>query len=115
MMSDDSDPLRPRDFAVLLLSSGDLLPRKRARDQQADRAGLDIKRRVLTALADRDPEAEDVEAALMATVEELGPPMGPTRAIARSVLEEWRAVRSTPGLLAHLLNEAVRDGRQPPA
>jgi len=34
------EPLRPRDFAVLLLSSGDLTPRQRARDQVADRAGL---------------------------------------------------------------------------
>jgi hypothetical protein len=114
-MSDDSAPLRPRDFAVLLLSGGDLAPRQRARDQQADRAGLDIKRRVLTCLAERDPEAEEVEAALMAIVEELGSPSGPTRAIALAVLEEWRAVRTTPVLLAHLLNEAVRDGRQPPA
>lgn len=110
-MSDDSAPVRPRDFAVLLLSSGDLMPRQRARDQQADRAGLEIKRRVLTSLAERDPEAEDVEATLLAIVEELGPPNGPTRAIARTVLEEWRAVRTTPGLLAHLLNEALRDGR----
>ena len=42
--------VRPRDFALLLLASRDLAPRKRARDQQADRAGLELKKRVLTAL-----------------------------------------------------------------
>jgi hypothetical protein len=118
-----SEPLRPRDFAVLLLSSGDVAPRQRARDQQADRAGLDLKRRVLNALVARDPEAPELEAALLAIVEELGPPTGPARAIALAVLEEWRSASTTPGWLAHLLGEAVRGaegegkrrGRQLPA
>lgn len=101
-------PLRPRDFAVLLLSSGDLTPRQRARDQQADRAGLEIKRRVLNAVAARDPEPADLEAALVAIVEELGEPSGPTRAVARGVLEEWQSASATPELMAHLLGEAVR-------
>jgi hypothetical protein len=126
-MCDTSDPvsppLRPRDFALLLLSSGDVTPRQRARDQQADRAGLDLKRRVLTALVAHDPEPEDLEAALLAVVEELGPPAGPARAIALAVLEEWRAASATPGWLPHVLGEAVRGpdaegrrrGRQLPA
>jgi hypothetical protein len=116
-------PLRPRDFAVLLLSSGDVTPRQRARDQQADRAGLALKRRVLNALVAIDPEPEDLEAALLAIVEELGPPGGPTRAIALALVEEWRAASATPEWLAHLLGEAVRGseaegrrrGRQLPA
>jgi len=100
--------LRPRDFAVLLLSSGELTPRQRARDQQADRAGLALKRRVLNALAALDPEPDDLEAALLAIVEELGPPTGPTRAIALALLDEWQAAIATPEWLAHLLGEAVR-------
>src|SRR5689334_17999956 len=118
-----ASPLRPRDFAVLLLSSGGVAPRQRARDQQADRAGLDLKRRVLTALVAHDPEAEDLEAALVAVVEELGPPTGPARAIALALLEGWRAASAPPGWLAHVLGEAVRGpdaegprrGRQLPA
>jgi hypothetical protein len=101
-------PLRPRDFAVLLLSSGDVTPRQRARDQQADRAGLALKRRVLNALVALDPEPEDLEAALLAIVEQLGPPSGPTRAIALALVEEWQAASATPEWLAHLLGEAVR-------
>jgi hypothetical protein len=101
-------PLRPRDFAVLLLSSGEASPRRRARDQQADRAGLELKRRVLNALAALDPEPEDLEAALLAIVEEQGPPTGPVRAIALALLEEWQAACTIPEWLAQLLGEAVR-------
>ena len=107
-MSDAPEPLRPRDFALLLLASGDLAPRQRARDQQADRAGLELKRRVLNALATRDPEPEDLEATLLAVVEGLGPPTGPTRSVAVALFEEWQTAVATPGWVAHLLGEAVR-------
>jgi hypothetical protein len=109
-----NEPVRPRDFALLLLASGDVLPRQRARDQQADRAGLELKRRVLEALAALDPEPEDLEAALLATVEELGPPTGPTRSVALAVLEDWRTVCATPGWLEHLLREALHPGQEGP-
>src|SRR5262249_53083887 len=115
------DPLRPRDLALLLLASGDLRPRKRARDQQADLAGLELKRRVLERLAAIDPEAHDLEAALVRIVEEIGPPTGPTRAIATTVRDEWLAACTAPEWVAHLLGEATRqsardphDGRQIP-
>jgi hypothetical protein len=110
-MSDSGELLRPRDFALLLLGSGDLAPRRRARDQQADRVGLDLKRRVLEALLARDPDPEDMEAALLFAVDELGPPTGPMLAMARLVLDEWRTAAATPEWVAHLLGEAVR----PPA
>lgn len=100
-------PLRPHDFAVLLLASGDLLPRQRARDQQADRAGMDLKRRLLERLRDLDPEPAELEAVLLRTVEELGPPTGPARAVAGAIREEWLQACLTPALVAHLLDEAV--------
>jgi hypothetical protein len=103
-----TDPLRPREFALLILASGELAPRQRARDQQADRAGLDLKRRVLVAVADADPQPDELEAALMAVVEEFGPPTGPTRAVALSVLDEWRAASASPDWAAHLIDEAAR-------
>jgi hypothetical protein len=122
-MSDPCQPLRPRDFALLLLASGDALPRQRARDQQADRAGLALKRRVLNELVLRDPEPDDTEAVLLAIVEEIGPPTGPTRSVAAQVLEEWRLAATTPGWVEHLLAEALRpagpkgkaNGRELPA
>jgi hypothetical protein len=99
--------VRPRDLALLLLASGDLLPRQRARDQQADRAGLDLKRRLLDRLAALDPESDELEAALLRIVEELGPPQGPTRAVAMVVRDEWLAACASPEWVAQLLAEAV--------
>jgi hypothetical protein len=105
--------LRPHDLALLLLASGDLLPRKRARDQQADRAGLELKGRVLDRLAGLDPEPEDLEATLLRIVEEIGPPTGPTRAIALTIQEEWQAACASPEFVTHLLGEAARQNQGP--
>jgi hypothetical protein len=104
-------PLRPRDFALLLLAPGDQLPRQRARDQQADRAGLALQRRVLDDLAALDPEPDEMEPGLLQIVEEFGPPTGPTRAIALMLLEEWRAASAAPGWLGLALDEALRGPR----
>ena len=114
---------RPGDLARLLLAADAGPPRRRARDQQADRAGLDLKRRVLDALVAVDPEPEDLEAALLTVVEGLGPPTGPTRSVAIALFEEWQTAVTTPEWVAQLLGEAVRApeaeggrrGRQLPA
>ena len=109
MMAEPSpEPVRPRNLALLLLASGELLPRRRARDQQADLSGMDLKRRVLEAVADRDPESEDLESLLMELVDEFGPPTGPTRSIAVSFLEEWQTACVSPEWIGHLLNEATQ-------
>jgi hypothetical protein len=107
--------LRPRDLAVLLLASGDLKPRKRARDQQADCAGLELKRRVLDRVAALDPEPGDLEAILLGIVAELGPPTGPTRALAVSFREEWQLACASPEWVAHLLGEATRTSDKEPS
>jgi hypothetical protein len=110
-MSDSSELLRPRDFALLLLASSDALPRQRARDQQADRAGLELKRRLLNEIVTRDPDPDDTEATLVELVEEMGPPTGPTRSLAALILQEWRLAMCTPTWVEHLVGEALR----PPA
>jgi len=99
--------LRPRDLALLLLASGDLRPRIRARDQEADRTGLELKRRVLDRVAALDPEPETLTGALLGIVEEIGPPTGPTRAIAVSFQEDWQAALTAPDWIAHLIAEAT--------
>src|SRR5713226_548987 len=99
--------LRPRDLALLLLASGDLRPRQRPRDQQADRAGMEIKRRILQEVAAIDPEPEELEAVLLRLVDEIGPPTGPTRAVAAIVRDEWQTACATPEWVSQLLAEAV--------
>jgi hypothetical protein len=108
-MNSSDATLRPRDLALLLLASGDLLPRQRARDQQADLAGLRLKRRVLERLAALDPEPAELEAVLLRIVEEIGSPTGPTRAIAAAVWEDWQAACVSPAWVAHLLAEATHE------
>jgi hypothetical protein len=104
--------LRPRDLAWLLLASGDLHPRQRARDQQADQAGLALMRRVLEQLAALDPEPEELEATLLRIVEQIGPPTGPTRAIALTIHEEWLAACATPELVTLWLGQAARESHK---
>jgi hypothetical protein len=108
-MEASSEPLMPRSFALLILGSGDLRPRKRARDQQADRAGLDLKRRMLDRLVEIDPEPQELDAALLRIVGEMGPPTGPTRAIAESIREDWQAACLSPEWVGLLLSEALQE------
>ena len=100
---------RPKDIALLLLASGDLLPRQRARDQQADITGNSLKSRILNALVQLDPEPEQVEATLEQIIALLGPPTGPTRAIAVGVLEEWQAACASPEFVEWLLAQAIQE------
>lgn len=104
--------IRPADLATFLLASGDMLPRQRARDQQADLAGLALKRRVLDLLVAHDPEPAELEACLAAIVEELGPPSGPTRAICQGVYEEWAMAAGNPALVEWLLAEALAESQR---
>src|SRR5919108_309627 len=92
--------LRPRDLALLLLASGDLLPRKRARDQQPDITGLALKRRMLDRLAMLDPEPEQFDETLLRIIDEMGPPAGPARALAVNIREEWQMACTSPALVS---------------
>jgi hypothetical protein len=106
------EPLRPRDLALLLLASGDLHPRQRARDQQADTAGLELKRRLLDRLAALDPEPEELEGTLARIIEEIGAPQGPTRAVAVLIRDEWLAACAAPEWVLHLLREGTAGDEQ---
>jgi hypothetical protein len=106
--------MRPHDLALLLLASADLLPRQRARDQQADMAGLSLKRRLLDRLASLDPEPDELDATLARIVEEFGPPTGPTRALALAFREEWQAAEQQPEWINHLLDDALKQSGEEP-
>lgn len=103
--------IRPSALALFLLASGDMLPRKRARDQQADIAGLELKRRVLDLVVSYDPEPQDLEPALLRIVGEIGPPHGPTRAVCASVRDDWDDAQASPEFVEWLIQEAVDQDR----
>src|SRR5262249_26044421 len=105
------ESLRPRDLALLLLASPDLRPRQRARDQQADLAGLNLMRRLLEQLAALDPEPETLEAVLLRLATEMGGPSGPARAVATQIRDEWRMACASPEWVAYLLTQATEERR----
>lgn len=108
MSAPEETALRPADLARLLLASGDLLPRQRARDQQADLAGIALKRAALEQLIALDPEPEELDAALAQIIAALGPPYGPIRGICLNIRYDWEAASTTPGFVEWLLQEARR-------
>ena len=105
--------MRPSELALFLLASGENQPRKRARDQQADIAGLELKRHVLNLLIAADPEPTELDAALMHIVAKLGVPTGPTRAICVTIREEWEAAALAPGFTEWLIDQALRESENP--
>ncbi len=107
-------PLRPKDLADLLLAGGDLLPRARARDQQADLAGMELKREVLIRLSALDPEPEEIDTALARIIATIGEPSGPTRAVCLSVRYDWDAACLSPSFVGWLLEEAIRESSGTP-
>ncbi len=106
-------PCRPADLANLLLAGPGLRSRQRARDQQADKAGIELKRQVLVRLAALDPEPEQLDEALEQIIHEMGRPHGPTRGVCLSVRSDWETACSSPHFIAWLLEQAIRDGMEP--
>ena len=104
-------PCRPADFANLMLAGPGLRSRERARDQQADQAGIELKRQVLAQLSALDPEPEMFDLALNEIINQLGPPYGPVRGICLSVRNDWESACTSPQFLAWLLQEALSEDR----
>lgn len=102
------DPRRPRDLALLLLATGGSPPRQRARDQQADLAGVELRRKILDRLAALDPEPDDCESTLARIVAEFGEPSGPTRGLCLGIRQEWDECRVSPDAWSWLIAEAIR-------
>ena len=102
-------PLRPKDLADLMLAGGELLPRQRARDQQADLAGMALKRDILSRLSALDPEPHEIDVALQQIIAAMGEPSGPVRAACLSVRYDWDSACQSPEFVAWLIEEALRE------
>jgi hypothetical protein len=107
-------PLRPGDFARILLAAAGDPPRARARDQQADILGEALRRRVLNGIVMLDPEPEKLESTLLTIVAELDEPAGSTRAVCTAFLQEWEMARVSPGFWPFLIGQAMRADDTPP-
>src|SRR5262245_51781588 len=102
--------MRPRDLALLLLSSEELRPRKRLRSQYPDNLGMELKRTLLQRLVDIDPDAENLEATLAMLIDDLGPAPGPIRALAIGFRDDWHGLASNPEWLEQLREDSAREG-----
>jgi hypothetical protein len=112
--------MRPRDVCAGLLAALDASEgrrKKRKRDTTADAIGLGIKRALLEAAVDEDPEPERFEAWLLERC--LDAPreasVGGTRAMALEVLAEWRLAVAAPTFVDWLARGAPSDDAAPAA
>jgi hypothetical protein len=110
-MSTSGDALRPARVCAALLAALDASEgrsRARKRDQTPDSIGLTIRRDLLERAARDDPEPEAFEQWLLDRVESSAAP-GAERAIARTVLEEWRLAHRMESFTAWLDHGAPSD------
>jgi hypothetical protein len=98
--------MRPRDFALLLLKSRELLPRQRLRSQTPDSIGLTLKRHLLGSLAALDPEPAELDNTLEGLIRKGGTAAGPLRALALSFRDEWQALPANPQWIKFLQSES---------
>lgn len=103
-------PLRPAAFcrqSLAALDVSDSRRRRRKRNTTPDALGMSIKRDLLESAAREDPE--DFEAWLLGRCLAAGASAGPVRAMALSVLEEWRMAQSSPDFREWLQEGAPSD------
>jgi hypothetical protein len=98
--------MRPADFArslVAAVQASDGRRRRRKRDTEPDRIGLDIKRDLLAGTAAEDPDPEQFEGFLLgrALAAEAS---GPVRAICLEILDEYLLARADSAFASWLAN-----------
>ena len=107
---------RPGEFCRRLLASLDASEgrrRRRKRDTTPDAIGMGIKRELLERAARESPTPEAFEAWLLAQCRTVGAATGPVRAMALSILEEWRLAAGSPSLDRWLAEGAPSDDAEP--
>lgn len=103
--------LRPAHVCTALLAALDAAEgrsRARKRDQTPDAIGLALRRELLERATREDPEPQAFEQWLLDQVE-ASPVEGATRAIARTVLEEWHLAQRMGSFAAWLEQGAPSD------
>jgi hypothetical protein len=100
-------PSPARICAALLaaLDAADGRSRARKRDQTPDAIGLGLRRDLLERAARADPGPDAFEGWLLEQVE-AGPCPGAARAIARTILDEWRLAHRSDAFAAWLAHGA---------
>jgi hypothetical protein len=109
MTEPDSPPIRPAQFAVMLLGAlqaSDGRRKKRKRNTTPDSLGMAMKRALLEAATAADPAPDEFEGFLL---ERALPEGGGALAMAREIFDEWRLAQAEPALLTWLEEGAPSD------
>ena len=85
--------------------------RRRQRDTTPDAIGLAVKRSLLQAAVDEDPDPDGFEGWLLARCDRDPASGGAMHAMAREVLGDWRLALSSPAFRAWLAGGAASDDR----
>jgi hypothetical protein len=110
------EQLRPAEFCrevIASLEASEGRRRRRKRDTTPDAIGLSMKRRLLEQGIADDPEPEAFESWLFERCLAEGPGNGGLRAVALSVLEEWRFTADVDGFREWLAAGAPSDDAIP--
>ena len=108
--------LRPGAFCrelLVALEASEGRRRRRKRDTSADAIGLSIKRELLEATAERDPEPDDFEGWLLDCTLRAGAGSGGVRAMAISIWDEWKLANAGDAYRDWLAHGAPSDDREP--
>lgn len=111
-MAEAEIPLEPREVCAALLAALDATEgrrRKRKRDTTADSIGLEIKRELLERAVREQPAGDAFEGWLIEQCQSLGAEgygIGPVRAMAKDILDEWRFALAAPSFRAWLASGA---------
>lgn len=114
MMAGPATPYRPAEFCRRLLAvwaAAEGRRKRRARDTTPDAIGLALKRELIEAAIRDDPAPEDFEAWLLERCLRAGPATGGVRAMALSILEEWRLTAADPAFRKWLEEGAPSEDR----
>lgn len=109
------EALRPAEVCAQLLLALDASDGRRARRKRnttPDAVGQGIKRDLLQAAIADDPEPDEFDAWLLARCRTPGIASGPSLAMARDILAEWRDALAVPDFRAWLAAGAPSDDRR---
>lgn len=115
-MADPVTPYRPADLCrglLAALEASEGRRRRRVRDTTPDAIGLNLKRELLEAAIRDDPDPEEFEAWLAQRCVAAGPGNGGVRAMALSIIEEWRLAEADPSFRSWLTEGAPSEDKIP--
>ncbi|HUF29932.1 MAG TPA: hypothetical protein VMM77_04640 [Gemmatimonadaceae bacterium] len=108
--------MRPGNFCrelLVALEASEGRRRRRKRDTSADAIGLTIKRELLEATIERDPEPEHFEGWLLECTLHAGAGNGGVRAMAINIWDEWKLANTGDAYRNWLAHGAPSDDREP--